>query len=255
MTRILLVVILMLAPLCDLRAQSMQAIVADVHHAGGGGGGSTGAVTQVGTCNASGTTVVCTLSTPTAGHILVLSTEVYNCVAVTITMADNQSGNTYTKATTDAQTTGNNCTQFWTAPNINVSGTFIITLTSTLPDYLRMHVYDVNSNVTSSVVDANGRTTTNTSSASGTCCTTNALATTAANTVVFGNYSGLTTGVTATAGTGYTLGYSDQSLGTVIASLDEVYQIVTSAATYTPTVNWSTNEAMGYAAHAVAIKY
>lgn len=234
-----------------LRAQGIPTGSSVSVHSGGGGV----TVTQVGIGDSNGVSVsfpVTLTTTPTPGHTLAVSLATFNCTAVTITITDNQSGNTYTKATTDAQNTVNLCTQLFTAPNIHASGTFTLTIGSTIGDYIKVQVLDIGTSFTSSVVDSVGTATnTNTSSGSGTV----SISTTNATTVVIGNFSGNSTGITTTPGSGWTLAYSDQSLGTTPISLDTVYNIFTTSGSYSPNVGWSVPETSGYVAQAVAIKY
>ncbi len=245
------VIITLLLLALSVYGQSMLSITGGVPAPAGGGGG-TGAVTRVGSLSGVDTSLTQMLNpAPTPGHIVVVSVAAYNCTAVTLTVTDNQSGNTYTKATTDTQNTAKSCTAWFTAPNINSTGTFNLTLTSSGADYLRMHVYDVDSAVTSSVVDTVATpTNTNASSSSGTVT----LATTAAHTVVFGNFSG-GSAATTTEGSGYTLGYSDDSVSTVIVTLSDVYLIATTNTTYFPNVTWGLPQASGYVSQAISVKY
>jgi hypothetical protein len=206
--------------------------------------------------NTLNTTVTCSLSpNPASGDTLVFATAVYNCTSVTHVITDNQTGspNTYTLDTTPAQNISNLCVLFFHAGNITVNTTpFVVTLAVNVSDYLRIHSYDVNPGTASGFLDAAG--TTSTPNSAGLTGTTNNVVTSNANDVIFGAFSGNATGITTTAGTGYTLGYSDQSLGTVPISLDSIYRIVSSTGTFNPNVSWSLSETSGYASQGISIK-
>ncbi len=219
--------------------------------------GSAVTITQVGTNSTFGqpsnigTDLAITLSpTPTAGHTLVFSAAVYNCTAVTSTVTDNQSGNTYTLRQTPAAV-NNACTLFFEAPNINVSGTFIVNLHVTAPDYMIGHVYDVSTAQNPSFDSATGTDSSHTVSTS---TGTTSITTVAANTVVWGNFSGIV-GTVATAGSGWTLGYSDDTVSSIPVTLDDVYQVANSAGAKTPNLTWALPQGSGYAAAAMATKY
>jgi hypothetical protein len=218
---------------------------------GGGGGGFT--VTQVGTAtnaNVATTTNVTLSPNPTAGDSVVVSAGIFNCTfsGLSPTVTDNK-GNTYTLRTTLASTaSGTACGAFFTAPAVTTGGTFTVTLTTSVSDYIILHVYAVTGG--SAAFDAAaGGTIVNSSTTVGTIN----LATSAASTVVFGNFSGIS-GVAASAGSGWTLGYTNDNVSTIVITLDDVYKSVSSASTYSPNVTWSLPQGSGYAACAVSVK-
>lgn len=205
-------------------------------------------VTQRGTNNSGGvaTSVTVTLTaSPASGSTIVVSTAIYNIGATTPGVTDNQS-NTYTQVAAPS-TQGNLNAVWWYLQNCPASIT-TITLSVGVGDYLVVHVYEVSGAAITGQPDSHGISGTTSSSPSATVGDT----TVNAATVVFGSFSGLSSAV-ATPGSGWTLGYANDSVAVVAVTLDDVYQIVAAQGTYAPNITYSINQASGYSAMAVAI--
>jgi hypothetical protein len=185
-------------------------------------------------------------TSPSSGSLIVVSTAIYNYGATTPSVTDNLS-NTYTQVATPSSQ-GNLNTVWWYLKNCP-SGITSVTVNAGVSDFLVVHAYSVSGADVTAPLDSHNEGGTTASSSTGTINDT----TVAANTVVFGGFAGLNT-ATASAGSGWTLGFTDDNVSTVAITLDDVYQIQSSTATYSPNVSWSVAQSSGYSAAAAAFK-
>jgi hypothetical protein len=237
---------LILLSACCLGAQSLPLGGIPV-----GGGGSS--IVMASSVNGGCATVVGPLTIsasfagghPASGSTVIASVGVFNPLAVTRAVTDNQTGNTYTEVATPGAGGNNSGSSMFAAHNVNVSGTFTVTFTVGAADFVCLNIYEV----TGLPVKATDQSGTGVSSASVSSSTVTASgATTAANEFVFVNVA-TTTSQTPSAGTigGITATLGEHTDGTTnVINLADEYLVVSSTATFTGTVNFSPNAIDGY---------
>lgn len=169
-------------------------------------------------------------ATPTPGNLIIVVTEMgspgLNAIS---SVADNQTGNTYTQVGTTRFTAGNNCLQLWYAQNVNATGTFTVTATpSTTTSSREITILEYSGAAISGVFDQAASTTGNSTTPSG-----GSITPTKANSLVIGAFTDDgTTGTTIAQGTGYTLRNSDTDGTTDIRNgVEDLIQTTAAAAT------------------------
>jgi hypothetical protein len=167
---------------------------------------------------------------PTVGNLVVIFVSRFSGTA-TPTMTDNQ-GNTYTRRV--GTSPGGGCVDIWTAPVVTSAGTFTVTFTPGVGEYMTMVLVEVEDADLASPVDVSVETVTS----AATTQTAN-LADTTVKTAVLGALTIRPTGGSATAGSGWTLLEDFGVNNTVTQGISVIYKDGTVPGAYDPT--WTTS--------------
>jgi hypothetical protein len=237
---------LLLSAVFAVSALSAQMLPMGSIPARGGGGGIT-VVTQVnGGCVGTPTTIAASFPTghPAVGSSVIVSVGVFNPLAVTRAVTDNQTGNTYTELASPVAGGSLSGATLFAAHHVNASGTFTVTFAVNVADYLCLNLYEV-----SGLTGANDQHGANASSASSSSATVTATgATTAANEIIFLNASTVTSqspSAGTIGGNPATLGqHTDGTVNTI--NLVDEYLIGSSPGTFTGTINFAPNALQGF---------
>jgi hypothetical protein len=219
-----------------------------------GGGGGAGSVAVSSSANGGCTTALSNPYTiqatfpsghPVAGSSVIVSAGIFNPLAVTRTVTDNQPGNVYVEVAAPAVGGGNSGATMFAAHHINASGAFTVTLTVNVADYLCLNIYEV-TGLPIGTTEQRGVNQSAISSGSSTVTAGGSVAPT--NGIVFVNaatISAQTPGAGMIGSGAATLGQHTDGTANAINLADE-YRVISSSETLTGTMSFNPQAIVGY---------